>query len=151
TADDDGAYQKRVETSAGPDRTIGTADDVELRWKAWKYPAGHIQRWYYGDPGADHAWGTDDDVVTKWTDSELVAGPTREKNMVTYVGAGADGTWGTADDVATDDWRDTIDELARTTRSVRGDAGPDGKGGTADDVTHWWLANRYDGDGRAPT
>lgn len=140
----------------GPDRRIGTDDDVINNSKVITYDSeGRAleERWI-DSAGPDGVWFTDDDTIVQlitWERSGV--GDGTRLLEVTYNGPGPDGAWRTSDDSA------NIATL--TDRDAQGRqilyavftgplaAGADGQYGTSDDASIWYYTTTsYDEAGR---
>ncbi len=142
---------------AGPDRLLGTGDDVINNSRVMTYDAeGQAleERWIQA-AGPDGVWLTDDDTIVQLTTWEYSAdeGGTRLLE-VTYTAPGTDGAWRTPDDSA--NHATLIERDAQGRQLLYAEftgplaAGADGEYGTTDDTSIWYYTTTsYDEAGQA--
>jgi hypothetical protein len=139
-------------TSAGPDGSWGTPDDLVGGREVLELDG--TAHWgldlRYSGAGPDRAWDDSDDVVGMVFKSTYTND--RVATIAQYNDPGPDGMWGTSDDAPVALSSYAYDGSGRMTRLISANsAGPDGVWGTADDpIAAWWVF-RYPGPAALPS
>ncbi|MCE9573391.1 MAG: Ig-like domain-containing protein [Deltaproteobacteria bacterium] len=141
--DADGHMTASVTHTAGPDATLGTADDGIARIGVRIPTATGVESVQHTGAGPDGMWRTADDVITGR--SAYVIGASGYEISRNYT-AGPDGIWATADDTVASFLVIDHDAQHRAIAFKSYDAGPDGLALTADDKVTSYSTDAFSDD-----